>query len=88
MYNFYEKICAEKNDYNPWIYGTQSKVPDGWIASFKWTCLSGTPYTIVTPDAGKTRLDNLAIGVYIFRLTVSDNKGEKAYDDENVTVNK
>jgi len=75
-------------NYNPWIYGTQSKDPDGWIASFKWTCIQGTQYTIVSPDGGKTRLDNLSIGVYIFRLTVTDNKGGVSTDDVQVTVNK
>ena len=80
-------VIGKSWNYNPWIYGTYSKDPDGWIASFNWTCVSGTQYIIVTPDAGKTRLDNLAIGVYIFRLTVTDNKGAKAYDDVRVTVN-
>jgi hypothetical protein len=75
-------------NYNPWIYGTQSKDPDGWIAAFKWTCVQGTQYTIVSPAAGKTRLDNLAIGVYIFRLTVTDNKGAQSTDDVKVTVTK
>ena len=75
-------------NYNPWIYGTQSKDPDGWIASFKWTCVQGTQYTIVSPDAGKTRLDNLAIGVYVFKLTVTDNKGAVATDEVKVTVTK
>ena len=75
-------------NYNPWVYGTQSKDPDGWIASFKWTCVQGTQYTIVTPTAGKTRLDNLAIGVYVFRLTVTDNKGGQSTDDVKVTVTK
>ena len=75
-------------NYNPSIYGTQSKDPDGWIVSFNWTCVSGTPYKIVTPDAGKTRLDNLDIGVYVFRLTITDNKGGKATDDVKVTVTK
>jgi hypothetical protein len=75
-------------NYNPWIYGTQSKDPDGWIAAFKWTCIQGTQYTIVAPTAGKTRLDNLAIGVYIFRLTVTDNKGGQSTDDVKVTVTK
>ena len=81
-------VIGKSWNYNPWVYGTYSKDPDGWIASFKWTCVSGTQYKIVAPDAGKTRLDNLAIGVYIFRLTVTDNKGAKAYDDVMVTVNK
>lgn len=75
-------------NYNPWIYGTQSKDPDGWIAAFKWSCIQGTQYTIVTPYSGKTRLDNLAIGVYIFRLTVTDNKGAQSTDDVKVTVTK
>jgi hypothetical protein len=75
-------------NYNPWIYGTQSKDPDGWIAAFKWTCIQGTQYKIVSPDSGKTRLDNLAIGIYIFRLTVTDNKGGQSTDDVKVTVTK
>ena len=75
-------------NYNPWIYGTQSKDPDGWIAAFKWTCVQGTQYQIVSPDAGKTRLDNLTVGVYVFRLTVTDNKGGQATDDVKVTVTK
>ena len=79
-------VIPKSWNYNPWVYGTYSKDPDGWIAKFKWTCVSGTPYTIVTPDAGKTRLDNLAIGVYVFRVTVTDNKGAQASDDVKVTI--
>lgn len=75
-------------NYNPWLYGTQSKDPDGWIAAFRWTCIQGTQYKIVSPDAGKTRLDNLAIGVYVFRLTVTDNKGGQSSDEVKVTVTK
>ena len=75
-------------NYNPWIYGTQSKDPDGWIAAYNWTCIQGTQYSIVTPDASKTRLDNLGIGVYIFRLTVTDNKEAQSTDDVKVTVTK
>lgn len=75
-------------NYNPWLYGTQSKDPDGWIAAFKWTCIQGVQYKIVSPDAGKTRLDNLAIGVYVFRLTVTDNKGGQSTDEVKVTVTK
>jgi hypothetical protein len=80
-------------NYNPWLYGTSSKDPDGYIAAFKWTFVSysGTStgsYTIVTPNAGKTRLDNLSIGVYVFQLTVTDNKGAQAFDEVKVTVSK
>ena len=62
--------------------------PDGTIASYKWTKLSG-------PAAGNISNSNIAIttatglvqGVYKFRLTVTDNAGATAFDDMQVTVN-
>ncbi|MBL7697436.1 MAG: hypothetical protein JNK79_04740 [Chitinophagaceae bacterium] len=74
-------------NYDPYVYGTTSTDADGWIAAFKWTKVSGpSSSTIVTPTAGKTKLDNLVVGTYVFRLTVTDNKGATATDDVSVTI--
>jgi len=62
--------------------------PDGTIASYLWTWVSGpATYTLGTPNAATTTLTNLVQGVYVFRLTVTDNSGATATDDITVTVN-
>ena len=74
-------------NYNPWIYGTKSKDLDGWITGYKWDFVSGpSSYKIVSPTSSKTRLDNLVIGTYVFRLTVTDNKRLTATDDVMVII--
>jgi pimeloyl-ACP methyl ester carboxylesterase len=74
-------------NYSPWVYGTKSTDSDGWIAAFKWTKISGpTSYTIVSPTSGSTKLSNLVAGTYVFRLTVTDNKGAIDTDDVTVTI--
>lgn len=62
--------------------------PDGTIASYAWSRVSGlTTYTMGTPNAATTSLTNLVQGTYVFRLTVTDNSGLTATDDITVTVN-
>jgi ribosomal protein L14 len=62
--------------------------PDGTIASYAWTRVSGpTTFTLGTPNAATTTLTNLVAGIYVFRLTVTDNNGATATDDVTVTVN-
>src|SRR5207237_7057154 len=74
-------------NYWPTLFGTTSKDYDGWIAAFKWTKVSGpTSYVIETPSAGRTKVSHLVTGTYIFRLTVTDNKGATDYDDVKITV--
>ncbi|MEP7258447.1 MAG: hypothetical protein ABI687_08665, partial [Flavitalea sp.] len=71
----------------PTLNGTSSKDPDGYIVAFAWSKVSGpSSFTMVTPDAGKTKLTNLVAGVYIFRLTATDNKGAIGTDDVQVTL--
>ncbi len=60
---------------------------DGTIVSYAWTKVSGTGGTITTPNASGTTVTGLAQGVYVFRLTVTDNSGATASDDVTVTVN-
>jgi len=74
-------------NYSPYVYGTRSTDADGWIAGFKWSYVSGpTSYTIVSPTSGNTKLANLVVGTYVFRITVTDNKGGIDTDDVNVTI--
>jgi lysophospholipase L1-like esterase len=61
--------------------------PDGSIASYAWSKVSGGAATINSPSTASTTVSGLAQGSYIFRLTVTDNAGATAFDDVLVTVN-
>ncbi len=61
--------------------------PDGTIAGYAWSKVSGPAYTMGSPNAATTTLTNLVQGVYVFRLTVTDNNGATGTDDVTVTVN-
>src|SRR4029079_11323917 len=62
--------------------------PDGTITSCAWTRVSGpTTFTMGTANAATTTLTGLVQGVYVFRLTVTDNNGATGTDDVTVTVN-
>ncbi|HEY0750125.1 MAG TPA: PKD domain-containing protein, partial [Chitinophagaceae bacterium] len=61
--------------------------PDGSIASYQWTKVSGGAATITSPSSASTTITGLVQGSYVFRLTVTDNGGATASDDVSVTVN-
>ena len=62
--------------------------PDGSIASYQWTKISGpTTFTIVSPNAAQTAINNLVQGTYVFRLRVTDNGGATADAFVTITVN-
>jgi K+-transporting ATPase c subunit len=62
--------------------------PDGTIASYQWTKVSGpSQYTIVSPTQAQTTINNLAQGIYLFELKVTDNAGATGKDTVQVTVN-
>jgi ribosomal protein L14 len=62
--------------------------PDGTIVTYAWTRVSGpTTFTLVNANAASTGLNGLVQGVYVFRLTVTDNSGATATDNVTVTVN-
>lgn len=72
-------------NYFPTLNGTLSSDPDGWIAAFKWSKVSGpSSYTLSSPNSGQTKAYNLVAGTYVFRVTVTDNKG--ATDTDDVTI--
>jgi hypothetical protein len=70
----------------PMVYATMSKDSDGWIAAFKWTKVSGGSATILSPTGGSTRITGLVAGTYVFRVTVTDNKGATSTDDIKITM--
>jgi len=69
------------------LTGTASD-PDGTIASYNWTKISGGQATITSPTSASTSVTNLTVGTYIFRLTVTDNQGASAFSDVEVKVNR
>lgn len=73
--------------YMPYLNGTTSKDADGWITSYKWTKVSGpSSYWFDNANSAKTKANGLVAGTYVFRLTVTDNKGATDYDDVTITM--
>jgi hypothetical protein len=68
------------------LTGSGSDV-DGTITTYLWTKISGTGGSITTPSAVATTITGLTQGVYVFRLTVTDNLGATGFDDVQITVN-
>lgn len=64
--------------------GTDS---DGTIASYAWTKVSGGTATLSNANTATVSISGLAAGTYVFRLTVTDNKGATGSDDVTVAVN-
>lgn len=61
--------------------------PDGSIASYKWTEISGpSSGNIVNPTSASANIQNLVAGVYQFELLVTDNSGATARDTMQITM--
>ncbi|THU34102.1 T9SS type A sorting domain-containing protein [Niastella caeni] len=70
------------------LNGGASSDPDGTIVRYAWSKISGpSTFTIGNAATASTPLTNLVAGTYVFRLTVTDDKGATATDDVNVIVN-
>jgi chitodextrinase len=70
------------------VNGNASVDADGTITAYIWTQVSGPAQsTIVNSSSVSTTIDNLAQGTYVFKLTVTDNRGAKTSDTLTVTVN-
>ncbi len=62
--------------------------PDGTITAYAWTKIFGPAgETITSPSTSNTTVTGLVAGVYVFRLTVTDNLGATGNDNVQVTVN-
>lgn len=61
--------------------------PDGTIASYAWTRISGpSAPTLSGAKTATLKASNLKAGTYVFRLTAKDNKGLAAWDEVTVIV--
>ena len=62
--------------------------PDGTIASYAWTKISGpSTYTIANASIAITTVTGLVKGTYQFELKATDNSGASTRDTMQVTVN-
>ena len=68
------------------LTGTASD-PDGTIATYAWTKVSGSGGIIATPTQRVTAVTGLTAGSYTFNLKVTDNQGASANSNVNITVN-
>ncbi|ASZ13135.1 PKD domain-containing protein [Chitinophaga sp. MD30] len=67
--------------------GSTSSDPDGTIASWRWTKVSGPAQgDISNPDRSITQVTGMVAGIYVFELTVTDNGGMTGSDRVTVTV--
>ncbi len=62
--------------------------PDGSIASYQWSKKSGPSASLSNAATKELTASNLVEGIYVFSITVKDNKGASKADDVKVTVNK
>ncbi len=70
------------------LNGSGSSDPDGSVASYSWTKVSGPASSnIISAGSVSTQVNNLVQGVYVFRLSVTDNLGATGTATVSVTVN-
>jgi hypothetical protein len=81
-----QTITAPTSSVN--LNGTASYDPDGSITGYTWVMVSGQgSVTISNGNTGTPAVLGLNPGVYVFRLTVTDNSGATAADQVTITVN-
>jgi hypothetical protein len=62
--------------------------PDGTIACYSWSLVSGpSGSSFSAPASAQTTVNGLVQGSYVFRLTATDNLGASGSGDVTVTVN-
>lgn len=61
--------------------------PDGGMVTYAWTQESGpSTATLTGADAADMTASDLVLGEYVFRLTVTDDEDQMAFDDVTITV--
>jgi len=73
--------------YSTVLNGSAVPATGSTISSYRWTKVSGpAQFNIVSPTSASTWLNNMALGVYVFRLTATDNHGVSGSADITVTT--
>ncbi|MEP7375519.1 MAG: PKD domain-containing protein [Chitinophagaceae bacterium] len=80
-----QTIIAPDNDVV--LSGSLSSDPDGTLATYLWSQVSGPSTATITPNnTSGTTVSGLMPGNYTFRLTVTDNNSATSTDDVTITV--
>jgi hypothetical protein len=81
-----QTITAPSNSVQ--LDGSASYDPDGTINGFNWSMISGpSSATIDNSNVADPTVNGLIPGVYVFKLTITDNAGATNADEVNITVN-
>lgn len=59
---------------------------DGNVVSYSWKQISGSGAIIANPKAATTAVSNLTLGVHVFEITVTDDRGATSQASMKVTV--
>ncbi|UII19713.1 PKD domain-containing protein [Fulvivirga ligni] len=59
---------------------------DGSIATYLWAQRSGQAATLSSTSTAKSTIGDLVEGVYLFRVTVTDDDGARNFDEIKITV--
>jgi len=59
---------------------------DGTISTYLWTKQSGPSVTMTNTSDPTLSVSNLLEGIYVFRLTVTDDDGASDFDEATITV--
>lgn len=70
------------------LNGSSSYDPDGTITAYSWKRITGPgTVSIANPGNASTVVSGFTKGVHVFRLTVTDNKGDSSGNNVQVQVN-
>ena len=70
------------------LNGSASTDADGTIASYQWQQISGPSASALSAtNTAAINISNLQAGIYVYRLTVTDNDNATSTDEVSVTVN-
>jgi len=65
---------------------TWNSLPDAYVSEIKWTKVSGPAATITQDDKARLIVDNVNVGTYNFKVSVTDSKGRSGTDNVLITV--